>query len=87
MPYRISQKKPFPTTRQNYVPLLRNGITKNKNYKYCKVISVLSKNNSITILKQHGEKKRKRERERGVILMNCEKYLDKRCTILNANQT
>ena len=47
-------------------------------YKYKKVISNLSKNSSIIVLKQ--------EKGRGVVIKNRTKYLEKCYTILNSNQ-
>ena len=46
--------------------------------KYKKVVSDLSKNSSIIALKQ--------EKGRGVVIMNCTKYLEKCSTILNSSQ-
>ena len=46
--------------------------------KYKKVVSDLSKNSSIIALKQ--------EKGRGVVIMNCTKYLEKCYTILNSSQ-
>ena len=47
-------------------------------YKYKKVIFNLSRNSSIIVLKQ--------DKERGVVIMNRPKYLEKCYTILDSNQ-
>ena len=72
MTFHIPQKKSLPTSRPNYVLLVRYAIAKDANYN-------LTKNNSIIVLNQDKEK----ERERGAAIMNCKKYLDKFYTILN----
>ena len=77
MKYVISKKKALLISRPNYVPLVRNTITKKTPYKYKKVISNLSKNSNI-ILKQ--------DKGRGVVIMNHTKYLEKCYTILDSNQ-
>ena len=51
MTFHIPQKKSLPTSRPNYVLLVRYAIAKDANYN-------LTKNNSIIVLNQDKEKER-----------------------------
>ena len=53
MAFHIPQNKSLPTSRPNYVLLVRYAITKDANYN-------LTKNNSIIVLNQDKEKERER---------------------------
>ena len=77
MAYLISLKKLVLISRPNYVPLLRNIITKKQLTSIKKVISNLLKNNSIIVLKQ--------DKGKVLAIMNRKKYLDTCSTILDSN--
>ena len=76
MTYVISQKKPLLLSRPNYVPSVRDTITKNTPENYKKSHLKLLKSSSIIVLKH--------DKGIAIVTMNRTKYLNKFYTILDS---